>query len=57
MKALTSDIVWMESQTVTLPDGSQQQVLVPKVYLAQLGGNALKPSALLDAKNGILSRN
>ena len=47
MKALTSDIVWMESQTVTLPDGSQQQVLVPKVYLAQLGANALKPNGAL----------
>lgn len=47
MKALTSDIVWMETQTVTLPDGSTQQVLVPKVYLAQVGANALKPKGAL----------
>ncbi|WP_157730975.1 hypothetical protein [Variovorax sp. HW608] len=31
MAQLTSDIVWMVSQTVTLPDGSTQQVLVPQV--------------------------
>lgn len=47
MKALTSDIVWMETQTVTLPDGSTQQVLVPKVYLAQVGANAVKPNGAL----------
>ncbi|MDM0087151.1 MULTISPECIES: hemagglutinin repeat-containing protein [unclassified Variovorax] len=47
MKALTSDIVWLETQTVALPDGSTRQVLVPKVYLAQLGANALKPDGAL----------
>jgi len=35
MAALTSDIVWLVNQTVTLPDGSQQTVLVPQVYLAK----------------------
>ncbi|RZT36669.1 two-partner secretion domain-containing protein [Cupriavidus agavae] len=35
MSQLTSDMVWMVSQDVTLPDGTQQSVLVPKVYLAQ----------------------
>ncbi|KAF1042186.1 MAG: 16S rRNA endonuclease CdiA [Herbaspirillum frisingense] len=30
---LTSDIVWMVKQTVTLADGSTQEVLVPQVYL------------------------
>ncbi|WP_191629260.1 S-layer family protein, partial [Pandoraea terrae] len=34
MKALTSDIVWLVRQTVTLADGSTQEVLVPKLYLA-----------------------
>ncbi|MDP8185335.1 two-partner secretion domain-containing protein [Phocoenobacter skyensis] len=29
---LTSDIVWLESQTVTLPNGKVEKVLVPKVY-------------------------
>ncbi|AIY42069.1 Putative large exoprotein involved in heme utilization or adhesion of ShlA/HecA/FhaA family [Collimonas arenae] len=35
MAALTTDIVWLVNQTVTLPDGSQQTVLVPQVYLAK----------------------
>lgn len=30
---LTSDIIWMEQQQVTLADGSTQSVLVPKVYV------------------------
>ena len=30
--ALTSDIVWLEEQQVTLADGSRQTVLAPKVY-------------------------
>ncbi|TQK06365.1 MULTISPECIES: hemagglutinin repeat-containing protein [unclassified Herbaspirillum] len=30
---LTADIVWMVKQTVTLADGSTQEVLVPQVYL------------------------
>ncbi len=33
MAQLTSDIVWMVKQTVTLADGSKQDVLVPQVYL------------------------
>ncbi|WP_034301280.1 hemagglutinin repeat-containing protein [Herbaspirillum sp. RV1423] len=33
MAMLTSDIVWLVKQTVTLADGSQQDVLVPQVYL------------------------
>ncbi|NOV26566.1 filamentous hemagglutinin N-terminal domain-containing protein [Cupriavidus necator] len=32
---LTTDMVWLVSQDVTLPDGSHQTVLVPKLYLAQ----------------------
>ncbi|MDP9897878.1 hemagglutinin repeat-containing protein [Variovorax ginsengisoli] len=44
---LTSDIVWMQTQTVTLPDGSTQDVLVPKVYVAQTGPNAVKPGGAL----------
>lgn len=35
MAALTSDMVWLVNQTITLPDGSQQTVLVPQVYLAK----------------------
>ncbi|MBP0597384.1 hemagglutinin repeat-containing protein [Herbaspirillum sp. LeCh32-8] len=33
MAMLTSDIVWLVKQTVTLADGSHQDVLVPQVYL------------------------
>ncbi|WP_460903559.1 two-partner secretion domain-containing protein, partial [Paraburkholderia jirisanensis] len=33
MQQLTTDMVWLVSQDVTLPDGSHQTVLVPQVYL------------------------
>ncbi|WP_422650517.1 hemagglutinin repeat-containing protein [Cupriavidus sp. H18C1] len=35
MQQLTTDMVWLVSQEVTLPDGTTQSVLVPKLYLAQ----------------------
>ncbi len=35
MQQLTSNMVWLVSQDVTLPDGTHQSVLVPKLYLAQ----------------------
>ena len=35
MVMLTSDIVWKQTQTSTLPKGSTQDVLVPKVYVMQ----------------------
>ncbi len=41
---LTSDIVWLESEAVQLPDGSIETVLVPKVYLAHVSSNAVKPT-------------
>ncbi|MGF6373989.1 filamentous hemagglutinin [Paraburkholderia sp. RAU6.4a] len=47
MDALTSDIVWLVSQAVTLPDGSTQQVLAPVVYLAQTHANDLQPTGAL----------
>jgi filamentous hemagglutinin len=34
MAQLSTDMVWLVSQDVTLPDGSQQTVLIPKLYLA-----------------------
>ncbi len=34
MDVLTSDIVWLVGQVVTLPDGSTQHVLAPVVYMA-----------------------
>ena len=40
---LTSDIVWLVSETVQLPDGRIETVLVPKVYVAHAGKAALTP--------------
>ncbi|WP_454711883.1 two-partner secretion domain-containing protein [Cupriavidus nantongensis] len=34
MAQLTTDMVWLVSQDVTLPDGTRQSVLVPRLYLA-----------------------
>ena len=49
MDALTSDIVWLVSQSVTLPDGTTQTVLAPVVYLAHAHANDLKPTGALIA--------
>ncbi|MEX3857196.1 hemagglutinin repeat-containing protein [Paraburkholderia sp. BR10923] len=53
MDALTSDIVWLVSQTVTLPDGTTQSVLVPQVYLAQTHANDLQPTGALIAADDV----
>jgi filamentous hemagglutinin len=47
MAQLTSDIVWLVEQTVTLPDGSKQQVLVPQVYVRVRPGDIDGSGALL----------
>ncbi|SDC49890.1 filamentous hemagglutinin family N-terminal domain-containing protein [Variovorax sp. CF079] len=49
MAQLTSDIVWLVEQTVTLPDGSTQQVLVPQVYVRVRPGDIDGSGALLSA--------
>ncbi|MEY0665475.1 hemagglutinin repeat-containing protein [Providencia rettgeri] len=41
MANLTTDMVWMVNQAVTLPDGSIEMVSVPKVYLAASNANTL----------------
>ncbi|WP_211475186.1 hemagglutinin repeat-containing protein, partial [Collimonas humicola] len=51
MAALTTDIVWLVNQTVTLPDGSQQTVLVPQVYLAK--NMDLSPTGALIAGDAV----
>ncbi|WP_150624942.1 hemagglutinin repeat-containing protein [Pandoraea captiosa] len=63
MKQLTTDMVWLVSQEVTLPDGTVQSVLVPQVYLAQantvdltntgalVSGGSVKLAATGDVKN------
>lgn len=44
---LTSDIVWLVQKTVTLADGSTQQVLVPQVYVRVQDGDLLPSGALI----------
>ncbi|MDO9281891.1 MAG: hemagglutinin repeat-containing protein [Methylotenera sp.] len=45
---LTSDIVWLVAQTVTLPDGTTTQALVPQVYVRLQPGD-LSPTGSLIA--------
>ena len=44
---LTSDIVWLVEQNVTLPDGSMRQALVPQVYVRVQAGDIDGNGALL----------
>ncbi|MDF7676196.1 filamentous hemagglutinin N-terminal domain-containing protein, partial [Neisseriaceae bacterium ESL0693] len=55
MQQLTSNIVWLENQTVTLADGSSQTVLVPKVYLVAANTQITPDGALISANNINLS--
>jgi filamentous hemagglutinin len=47
MALLTSDMVWMVNQTVTLPDGSQEVVSVPQLYVRVKAGDLSGGGALL----------
>jgi filamentous hemagglutinin len=49
MAQLTSDIVWLVEQTVTLPHGSTQQALAPQVYVRVRPGDIDGSGALLSA--------
>ncbi|BEP66769.1 hypothetical protein GmRootV35_12830 [Variovorax sp. V35] len=51
MAQLTSDIVWLVEQTVTLPDGSTQRVLVPQVYVHVKPGDIDGSGALLSGRS------
>ena len=51
MAQLTSDIVWLVEQTVTLADGSTATVLVPQVYLRLRPGDINENGALLAGEN------
>ncbi|MBF1995118.1 hemagglutinin repeat-containing protein [Serratia symbiotica] len=51
MALLSGDIVWLVAKTVTLPDGSTQQVLVPQVYATVKAGDLDGSGALLAGKN------
>jgi filamentous hemagglutinin len=48
---LTSDMVWLVSQDVTLADGSVQSVLVPQVYVRVKEGDLDGTGALLSGKD------
>ncbi|WP_238327280.1 filamentous hemagglutinin N-terminal domain-containing protein [Rodentibacter pneumotropicus] len=46
---LTSDIVWLETEQVSLPNGKVESVLVPKVYAVARKGDITGNGALLSA--------
>lgn len=47
MAQLTTDIVWLVEQTITLPDGSTTRALVPQVYARLQDGDLHNTGALL----------
>ena len=51
MAQLTSDMVWLVKQTVTLPDGSQQTVLAPRLYVVAQPGDLAATGALISGDN------
>ena len=51
MAQLTTDIVWLVEQTITLKDGSKQTVLVPKVYVRAKVGDLKGDGSLIAANN------
>ncbi|MDW5415713.1 hemagglutinin repeat-containing protein [Iodobacter sp. CM08] len=65
MALLTTDLVWLTTQTVTLADGSKQDVLVPQVYLRrleqgdlQLGGAVISAREVhLSSSEDLVNRN
>jgi len=55
MAQLTTDIVWLVSKTVTLPNGSTTTALVPQVYVAVQAGGLAKDGSLISATNLLLN--
>jgi filamentous hemagglutinin len=51
MAALTSDIVWLVKATVTLADGTTQEVLTPQVYLHAREMDVTGTGALISGRN------
>jgi len=52
MAQLTSDIVWLVEQTVTLPNGTTTRALVPQVYIASVrAGDIDGTGTLISGKN------
>jgi filamentous hemagglutinin len=55
MAALTSDIVWLVTKSVTLPDGSVVQALVPQLYTKLRSGDLNESGALLGGTNVVMN--
>jgi filamentous hemagglutinin len=52
MAALTSDMVWLVSQDITMPDGTKNKVLVPVIYLAKAGSAEVQPNgSIISGRN------
>jgi len=54
MAQLSTDIVWLTTQSVTLADGTTQQVLVPQVYIRRASDADLSVSGALMAGTDVL---
>ncbi|WP_217900227.1 hemagglutinin repeat-containing protein [Noviherbaspirillum humi] len=54
MAQLSTDVVLLAAQTVTLPDGSTRQVLVPRVYLRRPARDDLQSSGALIAGSDVI---
>lgn len=57
MASLTTDMVWLETQTVYLPDGGTTEALVPKVYLRRPTSGDFTPTGSLISGSDITLRN
>ncbi|HET7864019.1 MAG TPA: hypothetical protein VFL86_06380, partial [Burkholderiaceae bacterium] len=55
MAALTTDIVWLVEQTVTLADGSRQKVLTPQVYVRVREGDITGDGALISGESLVMN--
>ncbi|EHF2631169.1 filamentous hemagglutinin N-terminal domain-containing protein [Salmonella enterica subsp. enterica serovar Panama] len=51
MALLTSDMVWLVNETVTLPDGTQQTVQVPQLYVRARAGDLAGDGTLLTGRS------
>ncbi|CAN7600855.1 hemagglutinin repeat-containing protein [Trinickia sp. LjRoot230] len=50
MAALTTDMVWLVNQSVKLPDGTEQTVLAPQVYLRARAADVTGEGAVIAGK-------
>ncbi|EEM8546713.1 filamentous hemagglutinin N-terminal domain-containing protein [Salmonella enterica] len=55
MALLTSDMVWLVNDTVTLPDGTRQTVQVPQLYVRARPGDLSGNGALLAGRSVTIS--